>query len=206
MVALLQQNTKVFFAPKEKVYSPIQRAALAAANDIYATVIYDQNFGLIGLVDGQKPTAANTIGAGNHLTVTGIDSLFAQVMENFKRARYLNNASQTQLAVKDFSNALKAREALMCQLLKAVDRNATVLDAMGSRLDPTADALAACNRGGDFIEPSSLKIKLDFANWSETPVTSTKNLTLASSLLLKAEAEQKSVHVSALVRDGKIEQ
>jgi hypothetical protein len=144
-VFLFYQGFTALTGDPHEQRSAIQAAALAAARDISAIVIDDPNFGLIGLSD--SPTVSNARASSNPYgpSVTGINTLLDVIRVHLIVADSLKNPIMTRQAIVDYNNCLAAQHHLLRALEAATSLNGTGVNANGTVLNPTQDAIDAYN-------------------------------------------------------------
>jgi hypothetical protein len=120
----------------------IEAAALAAARDLTGLVVEDPNCGFVSLSD-MAPIGTSTKADDNYyLSVKSINTLLATCRLDMIIADQFNEPVMRQLAQRDYTNTLAAKDRLYSALASAAS-GGTGTDANGKTLNPVQDAISA---------------------------------------------------------------
>jgi hypothetical protein len=169
--------------------SPIEEAALTVANDLSSLVIYDHEFGLVGLVDRFPPSSDTLDNENKTPIVIGINTLFGSVNQNLIRASERHDDSMRDSALRDYQFCLEAQRQLTKALENAVQPYGHGTDAYGRVINPTEDAIRAFNARVGFFQlleqrtlvPGTLKLSIEKTHAA---------LDLRKPLIVKVQADE----------------
>ncbi|HEY9678741.1 MAG TPA: hypothetical protein V6C76_12080 [Drouetiella sp.] len=125
--------------------SATEAAALAAADSLSRLVINDANYGYVGISD-YAPVASNTQAPdGQNLPVKGINTILATVRLDMIVADQLHDPVMQQLAARDYTNAMSAKDYLNTAMADAIGPSPSqdFRDVDQNRIRPYNDALNA---------------------------------------------------------------
>lgn len=184
-IACWTLSTMRLIGSHQEQMTAIEAAALAAVRDVGSVVIEDPNFGFIGVSD-RAPTGTRTIaGDKYYLSVTGINTLLATIRLDMIVAEQMNNDVMRQLALRDYNNAMIAKDSLTKAVQSAIVSGGTAKDLNNNPIDAYGDAVAAyknnvvrMNGGDGQLVAGSMKLTLGLNNSldSTTPIPLTSSM------------------------------
>lgn len=150
----------------EAEHSPIEIAALSAANSISKIVINTEEFGYVSLAYYKPTRAANAAEDGYALPVRSINELLATNRLNLIVADQLDLPIMTEIAKRDHDKLLLIKDKLIATIKASLNPEGSVKDIDGKDLNSykvaeTAyqRALAVKNENADY-EEGSLKLEI----------------------------------------------
>lgn len=155
----------------------IEAASLAVAKDLSRIVIEDPNYGFISLSDYAPTGKATKAGDNFFLPVQSINTILATVRLDMIIADQLNCPLMQQYALRDYQNAIAAKDRLMDELKRDIQPGGSGKDIDGNAVSPYADAVAVYNQNlirmtGETTQlvPGSLKINLGYEDGFATNI------------------------------------
>ena len=150
---------------------------MAAAKDIGRIVVDDPDEGFVSISD-YPPSGTNTKASDNYFTeVRSINTILATARIDMIIADQLNSNIMRSASIRDYQNALKAKDRLMTILNAAIQPGGSGTDIDGKTVSPYDDAVQAYQSnliqmtgGKSVLVPDSLKMSL---GWEKELYTTT---------------------------------
>lgn len=166
-VALFSEQYVRMTGAHQQQRTAIEAAALAAARDMTRIVVEDEYYGFVGLSDYAPTGKGTTAGDGYCLPVRSINTILATVRLDMIVADLLNSSVMKRLALRDYANAMKAKDLLIATLTNATG-GGTATDIDGKLVTPVQDAVSAYNSnciqmaGTSNLVANSMKLTLGY--------------------------------------------
>lgn len=163
-----------FIGSHQQQVTAIEAASLAAAKDLSALVVEDQNLGFISLSDAPPVGHGTKAGDNYFLPVQSINTILATARLNMIIADQLKDQTMIQYATRDYNQAMQARLRLVQEMQRCIQSGQTGTDMDGNTVNVYADALNAYNSNpinissGASLVPNSMKLTL---GWEDGLVT-----------------------------------
>lgn len=160
-------NVAKIFGSKEGSHSPVEEAALAAANAVSSIVVNTPECGFVSLAD-QQPGSATMAADGYTLPVRSINSLVATARLDLIIADKLGEPLMEELAEQDLKEVLSAKNRLTSVIRESL-LNGSATDRDGKKVEPRVIALNAFNKGsGRPVSSRNIHISLGSLNGGST--------------------------------------